>query len=153
MIGPPEIVPGVARRRFVVLGSGDIFYHLTYVDDLVEGFRCAGKCRPRRIVRTFWPEARSPTLTELIKRIAREAHVAPPSIKLPACHSGSLVRLRGVCVPLGIEPPLYRRRVDFFTKSRAFESRARGGLGYSPQMGLNEGIQKKLLWYREHGWM
>ena len=31
-----------------------------------------------------------------------------------------------VCAPLGIEPPLYRRRVDFFTKSRAFDiSRAR----------------------------
>ena len=30
-----------------------------------------------------------------------------------------------VCVPLGIEPPLYRRRVDFFTKSRAFDIAAR----------------------------
>ena len=30
-----------------------------------------------------------------------------------------------VCVPLRIEPPLYRRRVDFYTKSRAFDTTAR----------------------------
>jgi hypothetical protein len=28
--------------------------------------------------------------------------------------------------PLRIEPPLYRRRVDFFTKSRAFDITLRG---------------------------
>ncbi|MBI4477657.1 MAG: NAD-dependent epimerase/dehydratase family protein, partial [Acidobacteria bacterium] len=37
-----KLFRGVARRRFVTLGSGEIFYHLTYIDDLVEGFRlCA----------------------------------------------------------------------------------------------------------------
>jgi dihydroflavonol-4-reductase len=79
----------------------------------------------------------------------------PPSVKLPvwpfwlagaACEA--------VCVPLGIEPPLYRRRVDFFTKSRAFDiSRARAELGFAPQVGLSAGIQKTLAWYREHGWL
>jgi nucleoside-diphosphate-sugar epimerase len=38
-----KLFRGVARRRFVVLGSGDIFYHLTYIDDLVEGFRLCGE--------------------------------------------------------------------------------------------------------------
>jgi nucleoside-diphosphate-sugar epimerase len=38
-----KLFRGVARRRFVVLGSGEIFYHLTYIDDLVEGFRLCGE--------------------------------------------------------------------------------------------------------------
>ena len=38
-----KLFRGIARRRFVVLGSGNIFYHLTYVDDLVEGFRLCGE--------------------------------------------------------------------------------------------------------------
>ena len=39
-----------------------------------------------------------------------------------------------VCVPLRIEPPLYRRRVDFYTKSRAFDTtRARTELGFAPR--------------------
>jgi len=59
-----------------------------------------------------------------------------------------------VCAPLGIEPPIYRRRVDFFTKSRAFDiSRARQELGYAPRIGLREGIARTLRWYKEQGWI
>ena len=43
-----KLFRGVARRRFVVLGDrAKIFYHLTYIDDLVEGFRLCGEV-PRR---------------------------------------------------------------------------------------------------------
>jgi dihydroflavonol-4-reductase len=150
-----KLFKGIARRRFVVLGSGDIFYHLTYIDDLVEGFRLCGEV-PAAANRTYiLAGGEVTTLNELVRRIAQQAHVAPPSIKLPvwpfwlagaACEA--------VCVPLGIEPPLYRRRVDFFTKSRAFDiSRARAELGFAPQVGLTDGIQKTLAWYREHGWL
>ena len=56
--------------------------------------------------------------------------------------------------PLGIEPPIYRRRVDFFTKSRAFDiSRARAEIGYAPQVGLRDGIRRTLAWYKERGWL
>ena len=34
---------GLARGRFPMLGSGAVFYHLTYIDDLVEGFRLCGE--------------------------------------------------------------------------------------------------------------
>jgi nucleoside-diphosphate-sugar epimerase len=53
-----------------------------------------------------------------------------------------------------MEPPLYRRRVDFFTKSRAFDiSRARAELGFNPTVGLREGIRRTLEWYRASGWV
>jgi nucleoside-diphosphate-sugar epimerase len=150
-----KLFRGVARRRFVVLGSGNIFYHLTYIDDLVEGLRLCGEV-PAAANRTYiLAGGEVTTLNELIERIARQANVAPPRMKLPvwpvwlagaACEA--------VCVPLGIEPPLYRRRVDFFTKSRAFDiSRARTELGFSPTVGLDDGIRRTLAWYREHGWL
>jgi nucleoside-diphosphate-sugar epimerase len=47
-----KLFRGVARRRFVVLGSGNIFYHLTYIDDLVEGFRLCGEV-PAAANRTY----------------------------------------------------------------------------------------------------
>ena len=54
-----------------------------------------------------------------------------------------------VCVPLRIEPPLYRRRVDFYTKSRAFDTtRARTELGFEPKVDLREGIKRTADWYR-----
>jgi len=150
-----KLFRGVARRRFVVLGSGNIFYHLTYIDDLVEGFRLCGET-PAAANRTYiLAGGEVTTLNELMRLIAAEAGVAPPVLKLPvwpfwvagaACEA--------ICVPLGIEPPIYRRRVDFFTKSRAFDiSRARAEIGYAPQVDLRTGIRKTLAWYKERGWL
>lgn len=150
-----KLFKGIARRRFVLLGSGDIFYHLTYIDDLVEGFRLCGEA-PAAANRTYiLAGGEVTTLKELMARIAKEANVAPPWMKLPAWPfwlAGAACE--AICVPLGVEPPLYRRRVDFFTKSRAFDiARARSELGYRPQVGVDEGIRKTLAWYREHGWL
>jgi dihydroflavonol-4-reductase len=146
---------GVARGRFPILGSGNIYYHLTYVDDLVEGFRLCAEA-PAAAGRTYiLAGGEVTTLNELVAIVARVAGVAAPRLHLPvwpfwiagaACEA--------VCAPLGIEPPLYRRRVDFFTKSRAFDiTRAREEIGYSPQVGLSDGIARTLNWYRQHGWL
>ena len=55
-------------------------------------------------------------------------------------------------MPLRIEPPLYRRRVDFYTKSRAFNTaRARAELQFAPQVDLEEGIHRTAGWYRSEG--
>jgi dihydroflavonol-4-reductase len=150
-----KLFRGVARRRFVVLGSGDIFYHLTYIDDLVEGFRLCGEV-PAAAGRTYiLAGGEVTTLNELAQIIAGVAGVRPPKLHLPvwpfwvagaACEA--------LCAPFGIEPPLYRRRVDFFTKSRAFDiTRARRELGYAPAVSLRQGIERTLRWYRENGWI
>ncbi|HEX5475574.1 MAG TPA: NAD-dependent epimerase/dehydratase family protein [Vicinamibacterales bacterium] len=150
-----KLFRGVARRRVVVLGDGRIFYHLTFIDDLVEGFRLCATV-PAAAGRTYiLAGGEVTTLDELIGIVAEEAGVKPPALHLPvwpfwlagaACEA--------VCAPFGIEPPLYRRRVDFFTKSRAFDiSRARAELGYAPRVGLREGIRRTLAWYRHAGWI
>jgi nucleoside-diphosphate-sugar epimerase len=150
-----KLFRGVARRRFLVLGSGEIFYHLTYIDDLVEGFRRCGEV-PAAAGRTYiLAGGEVTTLNDLIRIVAAVADVQPPALHLPvwpfwvagaACEA--------ICAPFGIEPPLYRRRVDFFTKSRAFDTaRARGELGYAPQVSLKEGIRRTLEWYRSAGWL
>jgi dihydroflavonol-4-reductase len=150
-----KLFRGVARRRFVVLGRGDIWYHLTFIDDLVDGFRLCGTA-PAAAGRTYilsGPEVT--TLNELVAITADVAGVKPLPLHLPvwpfwvagaACEA--------LCRPFGIEPPIYRRRVDFFTKSRAFDSgRARAEIGYAPRIGLREGIGRTLAWYREAGWL
>jgi dihydroflavonol-4-reductase len=59
-----------------------------------------------------------------------------------------------ICAPFGVEPPLYRRRVDFFTKSRAFDTtRARTELNFRPRVTLRDGIRRTLAWYRAEGWL
>jgi nucleoside-diphosphate-sugar epimerase len=144
-----------AVRGFPILGRGKIYYHLTYIDDLVEGFRLCGE-HPAAADRTYilaGPEVT--TLNEVIAVIADEAGVRRRAWHLPvwpfwlagaACEA--------ICSPLGIEPPIYRRRVDFFTKSRAFDiSRARNELGYAPAVSVRDGAARTLRWYRDHGWL
>jgi len=142
-------------RRLPILGSGEIYYHLTYIDDLVEGFRLCGE-HPRAAGRTYiLAGGEVTTLNVLIGMIADVAGVNPPRIHLPVWPfwaAGALCE--AICVPLGIEPPIYRRRVDFYTKSRAFDiTRARTEIGYAPRVGLREGIGRTLDWYRAQGWL
>ncbi len=150
-----KLFRGVARGRFPMLGRGDIYYHLTYIDDLVEGFRrCAEE--PGGAGRTYiLAGGEVTTLNELVGLIADVAGVKAPTLHLPvwpfwlagaACEA--------LCAPFGIEPPLYRRRVDFYTKSRAFDiARARAEIHYAPQVGLRDGIARTLAWYRAQGWL
>jgi nucleoside-diphosphate-sugar epimerase len=146
---------GVARRRWMTLGPGEIYYHLTFIDDLVEGFRLCG-VHPAAANRTYiLAGGEVTTLNALVTLVAEGAAVPPPTRHLPVWPfwaAGAVCE--AVCAPLGIEPPLYRRRVDFFTKSRAFDiTRARMEIGYAPRVGLHEGIRRTLAWYREHGWL
>ena len=150
-----KLFRAVARRRWITLGRGKIYYHLTYIDDLVEGFRLCGE-HPSAANQTYiLAGGEVSTLNDLVAMVAEVAGVPAPRVHLPvwpfwiagaACEA--------VCVPLGLEPPIYRRRVDFFTKSRAFDiSRARRDIGYTPQIGLHDGITRTIEWYRAHGWL
>ncbi len=150
-----KLFRGVARRRFVILGDGRIYYHLTYIDDLVDGFHLCATV-PAAAGRTYiLAGGEVTTLNELTARIAEEARVPPPRVHLPVWPFWAAgAACEAICAPLGIEPPIYRRRVDFFTKSRAFDiSRARAELGYAPKVGLQEGIRRTLEWYRQQGWV
>lgn len=150
-----KLFRGVARRRWITLGRGEIYYHLTYIDDLIHGFIRCGE-DPAGANRTYiLAGAEVTTLNVLVGLVAEAAGVPPPTWHLPvwpvwiagaACEAA--------CAPFGIEPPLYRRRVDFFTKSRAFDiSRARREIGYDPQVTVKDGIRRTLEWYRSHGWL
>jgi nucleoside-diphosphate-sugar epimerase len=146
---------GVARRRWFTLGSGEIYYHLTYIDDLVDGFRLLGE-HPAAANRTYiLAGGEVTTLNALVGLVAEGAEVPVPTRHLPVWPfwvAGALCE--ALCVPLRIEPPIFRRRVDFFTKSRAFDiTRARTEIGFTPRVGLRDGIRRTLAWYREHGWL
>ena len=150
-----KLFRGVARGRFPILGSGDIYYHLTYIDDLVEGLRRCGE-EPGGAGRTYiLAGGEVTTLNALVSLIAEVAGVKAPTLHLPVWPvwaAGALCE--ALCSPFGIEPPLYRRRVDFFTKSRAFDiTRARTEIGFAPGVGLREGIRRSLDWYRTEGWL
>ncbi len=150
-----KLFGGVARGRFVLLGNGEIFYHLTYVEDLCDGFRLCATA-PAAAGRTYiLAGGEVTTLKALIGITAEVAGVDPPRLRLPVWPFWLVgAACEAVCAPFGVAPPIYRRRVDFFTKSRAFDiSRARAELGFAPAVSLRDGIGRTLEWYRGQHWI
>lgn len=146
---------GLARRRFPMLGRGKVLYHLTYVDDIVAGLCLCGEV-PGAAGRTYLLAGpRYTTLSELVALVSAELGVKPPRLHLPVWPfwtAGLVAEL--TLVPFGIDPPIYRRRVDFYRKSRAFDTkRARQELGFAPRVDLEEGIHRTAEWYRREDWL
>lgn len=145
----------IQKRRFVTLGRGEVFYHMIYVDDLVRGMRMLAD-HPRAAGEVFTlGGGQYCTLNELTEAVAGVLHVPPPTLHLPAWPFqllGSV--LERVCIPLGIAPPLYRRRVDFFTKSRAFSvEKAKRVLGFEAAVPLEAGLRSTMCWYRRASYL
>ncbi|HSC27573.1 MAG TPA: NAD-dependent epimerase/dehydratase family protein [Vicinamibacterales bacterium] len=145
----------VARGRFVMIGDGRVYYHMVHVQDLVDGLRLLAD-RPEAVGEAFILGGEGyRTLNEIVAMIARIVGRRPPRLHLPAApfqFAGSLCER--ICIPLGITPPIYRRRVDFFTKSRAFSiAKARRLLGYAPRVDLESGLRSTASWYHERGYL
>jgi nucleoside-diphosphate-sugar epimerase len=150
-----KVFKSIARGRYAVVGSGKPHYHLVYIDDLVDGFLLALD-RPEAAGETFIIAGpRSLSQDDLAREIASATGGSVWPIHLPAWpiqRLGDVVE--GICVPLGLEPPIHRRRVDFWVKNRSFSiEKARRLLGYAPKVDLTEGIRRTARWYRENGWI
>jgi nucleoside-diphosphate-sugar epimerase len=146
---------GIKKGTFPMLGSGEVFYHLTYIDDLCQGFILCGEVSQAAGRTYILGGPRYTTMNELARLMADALGVKPPWLRLPVWPfwtAGLLCEM--ICVPLRVEPPLYRRRVDFYTKSRAFDiTRARTELGYAPAVDLEAGLRRTIQWYREQAWL
>ena len=150
-----KLFRAIARRRYAIVGSGRPHYHLVYIDDLLDGYEHAlsHPAAPGEAFIIAGP--RSVSQTELARTIARHTGGACLPLRIPVAPihlAGDLCE--AICVPFEIEPPLHRRRVDFWTKNRSFSiEKARRLLGYAPRVDLDEGIARTAAWYRQAGWL
>ncbi len=145
----------IAKKRFFMLGSGNALYHMVYVDDLVNGFILASE-KKEAIGEVFIIGGEKyVTLNELTMLIAKEFDVPPPKIHLPYKPVEILSSaVEYIYKPLKKEPPLYRRRVAFFKKNRAFDiSKAKKILGYNPAFSLEKGLHATAKWYMDNGYI
>ena len=143
----------INKGRFFLIGNGKTLYHMTYIDDLIEGFILAGE-RPEAIgeVFTIAGERYTP-IRELIDTIADVLGKPRPKIQIPflPVYLASVICDK-VCRAIGLSPPLYPRRVEFFKLDRAFSiDKARRLLGYKPEVSLKRGLELTAEWYKEQG--
>lgn len=141
--------------RFHMFGAGEVCYHLTYVDDLIDGIILCGTHAAALGQTYILAGPRYTTIRELADRVGDAVGrpcakgslpIGPLKVAAAACEA--------LCRPVGIEPPLHPRRLDFFTKSRGFTSgKARRALGYEPKVDLPEGLARTARWYFDHGYL
>jgi len=148
-----KLFRAIAKRRFVILGDGRVYYHMVYVSDLIDGLLLLA-ADERAVGEVFiLGGAEYVTLNELSARIAAVAGVPPPRWHAPLWPVQALgSACEWMCRPFGLRPPIYRRRVDFFAKSRAFSiDKARRLVGYAPAVDLDTGLALTVDWYRAEG--
>ena len=144
-----------AKPFFPVLGRSKGLYHLIHVDDLTEVLILAAT-QPNALGEVFiCGDPAAISLTDMVRSIAVEYGKVPRRVRIPAGPVFLLADLcEAVCRPFGIAPPLYRRRVAFFTKDRSFDtSKLRERLGYVCQWTGARGLRSTARWYLEHGWV
>ena len=144
-----------AKGRFYMFGNGQAYYHPVYIDNLVDAFELAA-ATPRSRGRTYLvADEKYVTIEELVRAVASTLGVGLRMIHLPfrpLWLAGLLCE--GACMPFGIEPPIFRRRVDWFRQNRGFRiTRAREELGYEPRVDLEAGLAATGRWYREHNYL
>jgi nucleoside-diphosphate-sugar epimerase len=144
----------VKRGRFLMFGSGRTLYHPLYIDNLVDAFELAAD-RPGRGDVFLIGDAQYCSLNELVRAVGTAMGIEVRIVHLPF---GPLwvaaAACEALCKPLGIEPPLFRRRADWFRQNRAFRiDKARTKLGYVPQIDLPTGLARTAAWYRQHGYL
>jgi dihydroflavonol-4-reductase len=145
-----------SKPIFPLFGRGQGLYHLIHVDDLTDIFILAA-LHPAAAGEVFIAGNAAPSrLQDIARTIADEIENSKMRfVRFPAWPLFLAADMcEAICKPFGIEPPIYRRRVAFFTKDRAFNTgKLKNLLGYSNRIGVEEGLRSTAQWYREAGWL
>ncbi|MGB5633946.1 MAG: NAD-dependent epimerase/dehydratase family protein [Waterburya sp.] len=150
-----KLFRAIKKRRFLMLGSGEVLYQLIYIDDLIEGIlRCGtyDKASGKIYILTG---VKPITLNHFVQEIADVVEAPFPKLRLPVMPvywCGYICEL--ICKPFGINPPIYRRRVDFFRKTRSFDiSKAQEQLSFTPTTEFKKALKTTADWYTQHDYM
>jgi nucleoside-diphosphate-sugar epimerase len=145
----------IKKRRFVMFGNGQVPYHFIHVDDLSQAFvRCLEN--KNSIGATYIiADDHAVTLNDILHIFAEALGVPAPRWRLPlAVLLGASTLCEFSCKPFGLNPPLHRRRAEWFWSTRSFDiSRARRDLAFEPAVDLRDGLRQMIESYKTANWL
>lgn len=139
------------RGRFVIIGSGLNRRQAIHVSDLVRGLLLA-VASPAAIGETFVMAGEEILTTrDMVQQVASALGRSAPGWRAPMWpFLAAAVVMERTLPPFGIQPPLHRRRLDFFRKSFVFSTaKARSVLGFTPRIPFSSGALETAQWYRQ----
>ncbi len=146
-----KLFKGIAKRKFFHVGTGRNLHHPVYIDDLISGMRQAAEQQDTVGKTMVLAGPRALTTNEMVTGISKVLNVAVPKIRLPMWPlMASAIAMEKTLSPIGIQPPLHRRRMNFFKKSFRFDcGEARSSFGYKPTIDFDDGAKRTAAWYRQ----
>jgi nucleoside-diphosphate-sugar epimerase len=148
-----KMFKGVARGRFPLFGAGKGRRHMVYVDDVVSAFFKACEHEAAVGEGLIIAGPRACTLRELLDRVTSVSGSRRYGIRLPLAPMLVVAAVvEDVWGALALDPPIYRRRMDFFHSDSEFDtSKARRVLGWEAQVDLEDGIRRTFEAYKQSG--
>lgn len=148
-----KLFKAIEHKRFFHLGRGDNLHHPIFVDDLVRGLLLMTSHAAAAGQVFILPGKDIVTTNDMVAAVAAAVEQPPPSFRLPLWpFMAAAGILESTLRPLGVQPPLHRRRMDFFCKSFHLDGgKAARELDFVPQVGFVDGAQRTARWYRECG--
>lgn len=146
----------MAMRGWVpAIGNGSNLLHFVHVDDLTN-FLLLAATHPQATGEVFiCGSQQAIRFRDMVNLIGSYYQRSPRFISLPAppiFALGDLFEL--ICRPLGVEPPIYRRRLAFYTKDRSFDTRKMQKLlNFIPSHTDKDGLIELAQWYLDNGWL
>jgi nucleoside-diphosphate-sugar epimerase len=143
----------VSKGYLLMIGNGKGIYHLVHVDDLSNIILLAGITPAARSQVMIAANDDPISIQDMARTIAEFINVKKlRTIRLPLFPfylASDICKI--ICTPLGIEPPIYRRRVDFYTKDRKFDnSKVKRLLDYEFTYDNQSGIEDTANWYMKN---
>jgi dihydroflavonol-4-reductase len=148
-----KLFRGVQRGRFPRLGHCRNWRQPIFVDDLVAGLTLLGEA-PGALGHAFVLAGPEPITThDMLEQTAAALGTRRVGPRLPMWpFMLTAVVLENTLGRVGIQPPIHRRRLDFFLKSFRFDlSSVRERVGFVPATPYRDGAVRTSAWYREAG--
>lgn len=150
-----KLFKAIDKHLFFMIGDGENKHQLIFVDDLIDGlYRAAEK--EQAVGELFTLAGREVVTT----REMAVAIAAALNTRLPRWHAPlwpfmmAAIVMEKMLLPLGVQPPLHRRRMDFFRKSFYFsQEKAKKLLGFEPSVSFVDGIAETTKWYKANDYL
>jgi dihydroflavonol-4-reductase len=148
-----KLFSGIQKGMFFMIGSGSNLHQLIYVDDLVDGLYELATSDKTVSQTVVLAGDEIVSTRDMCRHIATAVNRDLRGLRLPLFpFMMAAVVFEQTLGRAGIQPPLHRRRLDFFRKSFFFSPVERNRLlQWRPAVTFAEGAKRAADWYRSTG--